>query len=132
MIALLSIFRLARFTMGEQGSKKYFEGLPAPGLTMFIVVVSIKYSSINEINNVLVPLAIGLVSLLTVTTIPYAKARAGFRNPILFGILVLIATVILRFFDNDLWETIWFVAFALYMSYFALIPALIAKGTFDE
>tara|TARA_Y100000758_G_scaffold198342_1_gene141543 strand:- start:198 stop:554 length:357 start_codon:yes stop_codon:yes gene_type:complete len=118
--------------MGKQGSKKYFEGLPAPGLTMFIVVVSIKYSSINEINNVLVPLAIGFVSLLTVTTIPYAKARAGFRNPILFGILVLLATVILRFFNNDLWEIIWFAAFALYMSYFALIPALIAKGFFDE
>ena len=99
---------------------------------MFIVVVSIRYSSINEINEVWVPLTIGFVSLLTVTTIPYAKARAGFRNPILFGILVLIATVILRFFDNNLWETIWFAAFALYMSYFALIPALIAKGTFDE
>lgn len=132
MIALLSIFRLARFTVGKQGSKKYFEGLPAPGLTMFIVVVSIKYSSINEINNVLVPLTIGFVSLLTVTTIPYAKARAGFRNPILFGILVLLATVILRFFDNDTWEIIWFAAFALYMSYFALIPALIANGSFDE
>ena len=36
------------------------------------------------------------------------------------------------FFDNALWDTIWFAAFALYMSYFALIPALISKGTFDE
>jgi hypothetical protein len=76
--------------------------------------------------------ALAFVSLLTVTTIPYAKARAGFRNPILFGILVLLATVILRFFDNDIWEIIWFAAFALYMSYFALIPALIANGSFDE
>ena len=39
MIALLSLFRLARFTVGEQGSNKYFEGLPSPGLTMFIVVI---------------------------------------------------------------------------------------------
>jgi phosphatidylserine synthase len=70
--------------------------------------------------------------LLTVTTIPYAKARAGFRNPILFGIIILIITIVFRFFENDLWESIWYLAFALYMSYFALIPALIAKGTFDE
>tara|TARA_B100001750_G_scaffold240118_1_gene249280 strand:+ start:680 stop:1456 length:777 start_codon:yes stop_codon:yes gene_type:complete len=132
MIALLSLFRLARFTVGEQGSNKYFEGLPSPGLTMFIVVISIKYSLINEFDNVLVPLSIGLVSLLTVTTIPYAKARAGFLKPILFGILILLFTVVLRFFDNDLWETTWFAAFALYMLYFAIIPALIANGTFEE
>ena len=132
MIALLSLFRLARFTVGEQGSNKYFEGLPSPGLTMFIVVISVKYSLINEFDNVLVPLSIGLVSLLTVTTIPYAKARAGFLKPILFGILVLLLTVILRFFDNDLWETTWFAAFALYMLYFAIIPALIANGNFEE
>ena len=132
MIALLSLFRLARFTVGEQGSNKYFEGLPSPGLTMFIVVISIKYSLINGVDNVLVPLSIGLVSLLTVTTIPYAKARAGFLKPILFGILVLLLTVVLRFFDNDLWETTWFAAFALYMLYFAIIPALIANGNFEE
>ena len=132
MIALLSLFRLARFTVGEQGSNKYFEGLPSPGLTMFIVVISVKYSLINEFDNVLVPLSIGLVSLLTVTTIPYAKARAGFLKPILFGILVLLFTVVLRFFDNDLWETTWFAAFALYMLYFAIIPALLANGTFEE
>ena len=132
MIALLSLFRLARFTVGEQGSNKYFEGLPSPGLTMFIVVISIKYSLINDFDNVLVPLSIGLVSLLTVTTIPYAKARAGFLKPILFGILVLLFTVVLRFFDNDLWETTWFAAFALYMLYFAIIPALIVNGTFEE
>ena len=132
MIALLSLFRLARFTVGEQGSNKYFEGLPSPGLTMFIVVISVKYSLINEFDNVLVPLSIGLVSLLTVTTIPYAKARAGFLRPILFGILVLLLTVVLRFFDNDLWETTWFAAFALYMLYFAIIPALIANGNFEE
>ena len=132
MIALLSLFRLARFTVGEQGSNKYFEGLPSPGLTMFIVVISIKYSLINEFDNVLVPLFIGLVSLLTVTTIPYAKARAGFLKPILFGILVLLFTVVLRFFDNDLWETTWFAAFALYMLYFAIIPALIVNGNFEE
>jgi len=132
MIALLSLFRLARFTIGEQGSNEYFEGLPSPGLTMFIVVISIKYSLINEFDNVLVPFSIGLVTLLTVTTIPYAKARAGFLKPILFGILVLLVTVILRFFDNELWETTWFAAFALYMSYFALIPALIVNGNFDE
>jgi len=132
MIALLSLFRLARFTVGDQGSNKYFEGLPSPGLTMFIVVISVKYSLINEFDNVLVPLSIGLVSLLTVTTIPYAKARAGFLKPILFGILVLLFTVVLRFFDNDLWKTTWFAAFALYMLYFAIIPALIANGNFEE
>ena len=132
MIALLSLFRLARFTVGEQGSNKYFEGLPSPGLTMFIVVISIKYSLINGVDNVLVPLSIGFVSLLTVTTIPYAKARAGFLAPILFGILVLLLTVALRFFDNELWEITWFAAFALYMLYFAIIPVLIANGNFEE
>ena len=132
MIALLSLFRLARFTIGDQSSNKYFEGLPSPGLTMFIVVISIKYSLINQFDSVLVPLSIGFVSLLTVSTIPYAKARAGFLKPILFGILVLLLTVALRFFDNDLWETIWFAAFLLYMSYFVLIPALIFQGIFEE
>jgi CDP-diacylglycerol--serine O-phosphatidyltransferase len=132
MIALLSLFRLARFTIGDQSSNKYFEGLPSPGLTMFIVVISIKYSLINGFYNVLIPLSIGIVSLLTVSTIPYAKARAGFLKPILFGILVLLLTVALRFFDNELWEITWFAAFALYMSYFALIPVLIFQGTFEE
>ena len=132
MIALLSLFRLARFTTGEQGTNKYFEGLPSPGLTMFIVAISIKYSLINDFDNVLVPLSIGLVSLLTVTTIPYAKARGGFLLPILFGILVLFTTVILRYFENDIWETTWYAAFALYMSYFALIPFLIVQGYFDD
>jgi len=133
MIALLSLFRLARFTVGDQSSNQYFEGLPSPGLTMFIVLISIKYSLINgDIDNMLVPLLIGIVSLLTVSTIPYAKARAGFLKPILFGILVLLLTVVLRFFDNDLWETIWFAAFLLYMSYFVLIPALIFQGIFEE
>ena len=87
---------------------------------------------INGVDNVLVPLSIGLVSLLTVTTIPYAKARAGFLIPILFGILVLLLTVALRFFDNELWEITWFAAFALYMLYFAIIPVLIANGNFEE
>ena len=132
MIALLSLFRLARFTVGDQGSIKYFEGLPSPGLTMFIVVISLKYSLINGVDNVLVPFSIGIASLLTVTTIPYAKARGVFLKPILFGILVLFLTAVLRFFDNELWETVWFAAFALYMSYFALIPALIFQGTFDD
>ena len=132
MIALLSLFRLARFTVGDQGSNKYFEGLPSPGLTMFIVVISLKYSLINGVDNVLVPFSIGIASLLTVTTIPYAKARGVFLKPILFGILVLFLTAVLRFFNNELWETVWFAAFALYMSYFALIPALIFQGTFDD
>ena len=131
IVLLLSIFRLARFTQGNQGENKYFFGLPSPGLSMFIVVISIKYSLINDFNHVLVPISIGLVSLLTITTIPYAKARAGFRNPILFGILVLILTIILRFFENDLWEVIWYLAFALYLSYFALIPLLISNNYFD-
>ena len=46
--------------------------------------------------------------------------------------LVLLLTVALRFFDNDLWETVWFAAFLLYMSYFVLIPALIFQGNFEE
>ena len=132
IVLLLSIFRLARFTQGNQGENKYFLGLPSPGLSMFIVVISIKYSLINDFNHIIVPISIGLVSLLTVTTIPYAKARAGFRNPILFGILVLVITIILRFFENDLWESMWYLAFALYMSYFALIPLLISNNYFDE
>ena len=53
-------------------------------------------------------------------------------KPILFGILVLFLTVALRFFNDELWKIIWFAAFALYMLYFAIIPALIFKGTFEE
>ena len=132
IVLLLSIFRLARFTQGNQGDNKYFLGLPSPALSMFIVVISIKYSLINDFNHILVPISIGLVSLLTITTIPYAKARAGFRNPILFGILVLIITIILRFFENDLWGSIWYIAFALYMVYFALIPLLVSSNYFDN
>jgi len=132
MVLLLSIFRLARFTQGNQGGNKYFHGLPSPGLSMFIVVISIKYSLINDFHHILVPISIGLVSLLTVTTIPYAKARAGFRDPILFGISILIITIVFRFFENDLWESIWYLAFALYMSYFALIPFLISINYFGE
>ena len=41
IVLLLSIFRLARFTQGNQGENKYFLGLPSPGLSMFIVVISI-------------------------------------------------------------------------------------------
>jgi CDP-diacylglycerol--serine O-phosphatidyltransferase len=137
MIALLSILRLARFTRGIQGENTYFSGLPAPGLTMFIMVISIKYSIVNDYDSVLIPsvffpLVIGLVSLLTVTTISYAKARARFRNPILFGILVLILTIVLRYFENSMWETLWYAAFGLYMAYFALIPAMIWAGYFEE
>ncbi|MDE0742103.1 MAG: hypothetical protein OSB59_05910, partial [Candidatus Poseidoniia archaeon] len=95
-------------------------------------VISIKYSLINDFHHILVPISIGLVSLLTVTTIPYAKARAGFRDPILFGISILIITIVFRFFENDLWESIWYLAFALYMSYFALIPFLISNNYFGE
>ena len=132
MIALLSILRLARFTRGTQGENTYFSGLPAPGLTMFIMVISIKYSIVNDYDSVLIPFIIGLASLLTVTTISYAKARAGFRNPILFGILVLILTIVLRYFENSMWELLWYAAFGLYMVYFALIPALIGTGYFEE
>jgi succinate dehydrogenase hydrophobic anchor subunit len=81
---------------------------------------------------VLIPFIIGLVSILTVTTISYAKARARFRNPILFGILVLILTIVLRYFENSMWELLWYAAFGLYMVYFALIPALIGTGYFEE
>ena len=131
MIALLSILRLARFTIGTQGENTYFSGLPAPGLTIFIVVISIKYSVVNDYHSILVPFVIGLVSLLTVTTIPYAKARAGFRNPILFGILVLIMTITLLYFQNSMWETLWYASFSLYMVYFALIPCVIISGYFE-
>ena len=131
MIALLSILRLARFTIGTQGENTYFSGLPAPGLTIFIVVISIKYSVVNDYHSILVPFVIGLVSLLTVTTIPYAKARAGFRNPILFGILVLIMTMTLLYFQNSMWETLWYASFSLYMVYFALIPCMIISGYFE-
>ena len=133
MIVLLSILRLARFTRGTQGENTYFSGLPAPGLTMFIMVVSIKYSIVNDdYDSVLIPFIIGLVSLLTVTTISYAKARGRFRDPILFGILVLILTLVLRYFENSMWETLWYAAFGLYMAYFALIPAIIWAGYFEE
>ena len=132
MIALLSILRLARFTRGTQGENKYFSGLPAPGLAMFIVVISVKFSVVNDYYSILIPLSIALVSLLTVTTISYAKARAQFRNPILAGILVLILTNVLLYFDNPLWETMWYPAFGLYLVYFALLPAMISRGYFDE
>jgi phosphatidylserine synthase len=132
MIALLSILRLARFTRGIQGENLYFSGLPAPALAMFIMVISIKYSIVNDYDSVLIPFVIGLVSLLTVTTISYAKARARFRNPILFGILVLILTMVLRYFENSMWETLWYAAFGLYMAYFALVPAMIWAGYFEE
>ena len=131
MIALLSILRLARFTIGMQGENTYFSGLPAPALTIFIVVISIKYSVVNDYHSILVPFVIGLVSLLTVTTIPYAKARDGFRNPILFGILVLIMTITLLYFQNSMWETLWYASFSLYMVYFALIPCMIISGYFE-
>ena len=132
MIALLSILRLARFTSGTQGENKYFSGLPAPGLAMFIVVMSVKFSVVNDYYSIWIPISIALVSMLTITTIPYAKARAQFRNPILIGILVLILTTVLLYFDNQLWETMWYPAFGLYMVYFALIPAMISTGYFDE
>ena len=132
MIALLSILRLARFTRGTQGENKYFSGLPAPGLAMFIVVISVKFSVINDYYSILIPLSIAIVSLLTVTTISYAKARAQFRNPILVGILVLILTNVLLYFDNSLWETMWYPAFGLYLLYFAVIPAMIYVGYFEE
>tara|TARA_B100000686_G_scaffold8725_1_gene8796 strand:- start:2598 stop:3398 length:801 start_codon:yes stop_codon:yes gene_type:complete len=132
MIALLSILRLARFTRGTQGENKYFSGLPAPGLAMFIVVISVKFSVINDYYSILIPLSIAIVSLLTVTTISYAKARAQFRNPILVGILVLILTNVLLYFDNSLWETMWYLAFGLYLLYFAVIPIMIYAGYFEE
>ena len=132
MIALLSLFRLARFTVGEQGSNKYFSGLPSPGLAMFIVVISVKYSPINGYDSVIAPFVIGLVSLLTVTNISYAKARAQFKLPILFGILTLFGTVLLCYMNNSFWTTTWYAAFALYMTYFALIPSLISIGYFKD
>ncbi len=131
LIAILSIIRLANFTVGDQGKNEYFSGLPSPGLTMFIVVISIKYSIINEYNNVLIPFTIGLVSLLTASTISYAKARKQFKFPILFGILVLIFTIILRYLENALWLNIWPIAFILYLVYFLVLPILIAKNYFD-
>ena len=98
---------------------------------MFIVVVSIKYSVVNDYYSIFIPFVIGLVSILTVTTIPYAKARSHFRNPILLGILVLIITIVLLYFENSLWQISWYAAFALYMIYFALLPAAISAGYFE-
>ncbi len=132
LILMLSILRLARFTRGNQGENKYFSGLPSPGLAMFIIVISVKYSAINDYDSVLVPFVIGAVSLLTVTTIPYAKARAQFKIPILVGILVLFMTIFLCYIGNSLWETTWFGAFALYMVYFALLPTLISIDYFND
>ena len=132
LILILSVFRLARFTRGDQGSNTYFSGLPSPGLAMFIVVISVKYSPINDYDTVIVPFIIGLVSLLTVTNISYAKARAQFKLPILFGILTLFGTVLLCYMNNSLWTTTWYAAFALYMTYFALIPSLISIGYFKD
>jgi hypothetical protein len=31
-----------------------------------------------------------------------------------------------------MWETLWYAAFGLYMAYFALIPAMIWAGYFEE
>ena len=132
LILILSVFRLARFTRGDQGSNTYFSGLPSPGLAMFIVVISVKYSPINDHDSVIIPLVIGLVSLLTVTNISYAKARAQFKLPILFGILTLFGTVLLCYMTNSFWTTTWYAAFALYMTYFALIPSLISIGYFKD
>jgi len=126
LIAILSIIRLANFTIGEQGENEYFSGLPSPGLTMFIVVISIKYSS-----NSIIPLVIGLVSLLTASTIPYAKARKQFKLPILFGLIVLIITIIFRYLEYKLWLTIWPLAFTLYLVYLLLLPILISNNYFD-
>jgi len=130
LIAILSIIRLANFTVGDQGKSEYFSGLPSPGLTMFIVVMSIKYSVINEYNNALIPFIIGLVSVLTASTISYAKARKQFKFPILFGILVLILTIILRYLENTLWLILWPISFSLYLVYFLVLPILIAKNYF--
>ena len=131
LIAILSIIRLANFTIGEQGKNEYFLGLPSPGLTMFIVVISIKYSTINEYNSPIIPLVIGLVSLLTASTIPYAKARKQFKIPILCGLLVLIITIVLRYLEYTLWLTLWPLAFTLYLVYFLLLPTLISNNYFD-
>ncbi len=131
MVLILSILRLARFTRGNQGNNQYFSGLPSPGLTMFVVVISIKFSLVNDYDSILIPIILCFASLLMVTTIPYAKARDKFRNPILFGILVLIFTVVLLFFEHNLWKSLWYLSFALYLVYFALIPILISRGFFD-
>ena len=130
LIAILSIIRLANFTIGDQGNKKYFSGLPSPGLTMFIVVISLV-PQINDYNNALIPLSIGLVSLLTASTIPYAKARKQFKFPILFGLIVLIITIVLRYLEQSLWLTFWPLAFILYLVYFILLPVLIFNKYFD-
>jgi len=131
LIAILSIIRLANFTIGDQGENEYFSGLPSPGLTMFIVVISIKYSIINDYSNSIIPLTIALVSLLTASTIPYAKARKQFKFPILFGLLVLIITILFRYLDWAIWSTFWPLAFTLYMVYFLLLPTLISNNYFD-
>lgn len=131
LIAILTIIRLANFTVGDQGENEYFSGLPSPGLTMFIVVISLKYSLINEYNNLVIPLSIGLVSLLTASTIPYAKARKKFKLPILFGLIILILTIVLRYLEQAFWEILWPFAFALYLVYFLLLPLLISNDYFD-
>ena len=131
MIAILSIIRLANFTIGDQGSNEYFSGLPSPGLTMFIVVISIKYSQINDFSSSIVPFSIGLVSLLTASTIPYAKARKQFKLPILFGLVILIITIILRYLEQALWLVVWPLAFLLYLVYFLVLPLLISNNYFD-
>ena len=131
LIAILSIIRLANFTIGDQGNNEYFSGLPSPGLTMFIVVISIKYSQINDYSNLLIPLSIGLVSLLTASTIPYAKARKQFKYPILFGLIILILTIVLRYLEQAIWEALWPFAFILYLVYFLLLPFLISNNYFD-
>ncbi len=131
LIAILTIIRLANFTVGDQGENEYFSGLPSPGLTMFIVVISVKYSLINEYNNLVIPLSIGLVSLLTASTIPYAKARKQFKLPILFGLIILILTIVLRYLEQAFWEILWPFAFALYLVYFLLLPLLISNNYFD-
>lgn len=132
MILILSVFRLAKFTRGNQGSNTYFSGLPSPGLAMFIIVISVKFSPINDYDSVVIPILIGFVSLLTVTNISYAKARAQFKFPILFGIIFLLATIFLAYIGNSFWETLWFGAFALYMVYFAILPALISIDYFKD
>ena len=131
LIAILSIIRLANFTIGDQGSDEYFSGLPSPGLTMFIVVISIKYSQINDFSSTIVPFSIGLVSLLTASTIPYAKARKQFKFPILFGLIVLIITIVLRYLEQALWLIVWPLAFLLYLVYFLVLPLLILNNYFD-
>ena len=131
LIAILSIIRLANFTIGDQGDNEYFLGLPSPGLAMFIVVLSVKYSLVNDYHNSVIPLSIGLVSLLTASTIPYAKARKQFKLPILFGLIILILTIVLRYLEQAFWEILWPFAFALYLVYFLLLPLLISNNYFD-